>query len=296
MRIGLQAGFGTSLAAEFASIASYGFSVIREDIYGGDPAAVPALVAEWAGAPVLPLFLIGGGHICTPDQSQRIEPEELAVWTTTVVTAAAAAGVVGGALEIGNEPDIAHPGYADHPADFAEAVRLCYEAARAAGFQGTIITGGVSNLNRRGFRYLANMLAVPELPIADLMVGIHRYPEAGRGPFAPHKGFSSREDEWETLQTIIGPATAVCTTEFGFHTSASTPLTLTDDDVAQAVLWELAFYRDHRVPLAVVYQLNDGPTEEWIDRYGVRRTDGTWKPVAERIRATYGPPADLEAS
>jgi hypothetical protein len=291
MRVGLQAGFGTSLQSEFAGIAAHGFTLIRQDVYGqGDPAAVPALVAECAGAPVQMIFLIGGGHICTPDGTQRIEPDELAVWTEAVVDAATAAGVVGYAIEVGNEPDIAHPDYADHPADFAEAIRLCHIAARGAGFQGAFITGGISNLNRRGLGYLAGMLGASRFPTFDVIIGFHRYPEAGRGPFAPHRGFTSREDEWEALQNLVSQSGVACT-EFGYHTAASEPITLTDADVANAVLWDLAFYRERRVPLAVVYQLNDGVMDDWINRYGVRTTAGTWKPVAEAIQRAYGPPA-----
>lgn len=288
IRVGLCAGFGASLRHEFAGIASYGFGTIRQDLYaGGDPAAVPALVAECAGAPCQMVFLIGGGSIMRPD-GNRIEPHELAAWTTAVIQAATAAGVTHYALEIGNEPDIACAGYAEHPEDFSEAIRQCYDAARVAGFQGPLITGGISNLNRRGLRYLTAMLAAEELPGSDLVIGFHRYPEGGRGPLAPHDGFASREDEWRALRTIVGRLQPLACTELGYHTAPSNPVTLSDADVAEAVLWDLAFYEDRGVPLAVVYQLNDGPTETWIDRYGVRTTDGTWKVVADRIRETYG--------
>jgi hypothetical protein len=290
IRVGLQAGWGTSLQAMFPAFATYGFGTIRQDLYGqGDPAAVPALVTECVGAPVRMLFLIGGGHIDHAG-GNRIEPHELAAWTTTVVQTARTAGLTDYALEIGNEPDIAHPGYADRPQDFAEAVRQCHEAARANGFAGAVITGGISNLNNRGFRYLSAMLAVPTLPVNDLVFGFHRYPESGRGPLAPHDRFKSREDEWTMLRQLVGARPVACT-EFGYHTAKSRPLTLTNSDVADAVFWDLNFFAERLVPLAVVYQLNDGPTDDWIDRYGVRTLDGTWKVVAERMRVAYGTPA-----
>ena len=184
-------------------------------------------------------------------------------------------------------PDIAHPGYADHPEDFAEAIRQCLEAVRTNGFTGPLISGGISNLNTRGFRYLKRMLAASSMPLEDVVIGFHRYPEAGRGPLAPHDHFTSRDDEWFTLLNLIGHRGVACT-EFGYHTAKSAPLTLSNADVAKCVLWDLDFYDTRGVTLAVLYQLNDGPTEQWIDRYGVRTVDGTWKVVAERIRETYG--------
>lgn len=289
IRVGLQAGFGQSISHEFAGLASYAFTVIRQDLYAaGDPALVPALVTECAGAPVHMLFLIGGGQIQRPDGSERIEPHELAAMTTTVVHTATAAGLTDYAIEIGNEPDLAHPGYADHPEDFAEAIRQCHQAARTNGFHGALITGGISNLNTRGFRYLRRMLAASNLPIEDIVIGFHRYPESGRGPQAPHDPYTSRDDEWRALKRLVGRRPVVCT-EFGYHTAASDPITLTDDTAADAVLWDVQFYADRDVPFAIVYQLNDGPSDDWFDRYGVRTTAGVWKIVAERIRDTYGP-------
>ena len=41
--------------------------------------------------------------------------------------------------------------------------------------------------------------------------------------------------------------------------------------------------------LTAVYQLNDGPSDDLhLDRYGIRRQDGTWKPAAASIAAFAG--------
>lgn len=288
MLVGLQAGFGSSLAAEFAGIASYGFALVRQDLYAQhDDAIAQQLIVECVGAPITPLFLIGGGSIAYPDGS-RIEPHELAAMTTTVVQTAQAAGLTDYALEIGNEPDIACAGYANHPPDFAEAIRQCLDAAVTSGFHGPFISGGIANLNNRGLRYLHALLHAQAMPFTDVVIGFHRYPEAGRAMLAPHDQFRSRDEEWHALRSIVGTRPVACT-EFGYHTAPSKPLTLSDDDVADAVLWDLNFYEERSVLYAVVYQLNDGPTDTWIDRYGVRALDGTWKVVAERIRDAYGP-------
>lgn len=281
MRVGLNAGFGELLASEMAGIASHGFTLVRQDVYGKSSDLNVDLIREFVNAPLTAIFLVGGGKIQVADGSRRIEPHELAQMTKSVVDCANEVGLLDYALEIGNEPDIAHEGYSERPQDFAEAIRQCDDAARAAGFFGTIISGGISNLNDRGFDYLA------ALPPFGGTIGIHRYPETGRGPLIAHDRYHSREAEWVALRTIVGESPLACT-EFGYHTAAARPFTLTDHVVAGSVLWDLAFFQAHDVSLACVYQLNDGPTEHYIDRYGIRRLDGTWKPVADAIAAVYG--------
>jgi hypothetical protein len=289
MHVGLNAGFGDALAGEFPGLASHGFAVARQDLFAhDDPSRVAALVAEFVGAPVRPLFLIGGGHMQHADGT-RVTPAELAAWTRQVVETADDVGLLDYLIEIGNEPDIADRGYSHRPGDFADAVRQCHLVARSLGWHGPIVSGGVANLNRRGLAYLATV--VPRLP-DDVIVGFHRYPPAGRGPLAPHDQFRSREDEWRALLDVVEGRAVACT-EFGYHTATEPDgHTRTDAEVAESVLWDLAFYDERAVPVACVYQLNDGPTDTWIDRFGVRAFDGTWKPVADAVAATYGPAAD----
>lgn len=278
MLVGLQAGFGSPMASDFHGIAAHGFAVVRQDLFA-ETIDIRPLIAECVGAPCRPLFLIGGGQIEDEGTGERLEPYELAARTTEAVQIAADVGLSQYALEIGNEPDLAVPGYSQCPEDFAEAVRCCHFAARAAGFLGPVISGGISNLNTRGLKYLKRMIECDNLPPDDLVIGFHRYPEAGRGPLAAHDWFTSRDDEWQTL-TALTETSALACTEFGYHTADI----LNDTEVAASVIWDLNFYAERGVMLAVVYQLNDGPGSTWMDRYGVRRLDGSWKPVAEAVR------------
>ena len=189
------------------------------------------------------------------------------------------------ALEIGNEPDLAHPFYANHPEHFAEALRYSYAAARAHGFTGPIITGGITNLNQRGLFYLER-LAPATLP-ADLTIGFHRYPEAGRGPLAPHDGFTSRDEEWDTLRQPRRRAPRRLHRVRLPHRGRR-PHTLDDEDVAASVLWDLAFYDDRGDPSRRGLSAQRRADRE-LDRSLRRaRADGTWKPVADAIRVTYG--------
>lgn len=288
MRIGINAGFGDPIKHELGLLTRLGFEVVRQDLYSHfNEAQVPGLVSEFAEETISPLFLIGGGHIQRQDETRRIEPDELAAWGRDVIRFARAAGLTAYSIEIGNEPDIAHRDYKTRPQDFAEAIRQTHAAVRAEGFTGDVITGGISNLNRRGFDYLSGMISAG-LP-DDVVIGFHRYPETAGGPKVPHAGFTSREDEWTTLRQIAGSHRLACT-EFGYHTAPEKKLfwtvRRTDEDVATAVSWEFAFFREHECQMAILYQLNDGPDDnDWENYLGIRKRDGTLKPVAARVSA-----------
>ena len=106
----------------------------------------------------------------------------------------------------------------------------------------------------------------------------------------PHPGFANRDAEWARLQSIAGGRPVACT-EFGHHTArrevpASWPHaqeTAVGQTVAEHITFDLTYFRNRGCLLAAVYQLNDGPTDTPIDRYGIRRADGTPKPAAAAI-------------
>lgn len=296
MRLGINAGFGDPIQHELPLLSSLGFSFVRQDLFAkGDAGPIEALVAEFANQPVSPLFLLAGGHIQRDDGSERIEPHELAARGRRLVDAANACGLTSYAVEVGNEPDIAHEGYAQHPEDFAEAVRQSHESLRAVGFDGPVISGGVANLDDRGRNYLGRMLAAGTVP-GDVIVGFHRYPPTAKGHDAAH-GFGSREEEWRALTQVTADRGLACT-EFGYHTAPETLLGVfrhrrTDEEVADDVLFDIRFFEQRGVEFAAVFQLNDGPDPTFFeDHFGIRRVDGTLKPVATAIQRAFGQPTD----
>jgi len=286
--LGINAGFGEPIAGEFPFFERIGVAAVRQDLFAhGETAPIEALVAEFSNRPMRALFMLAGGKMQAADGSNRIEPHVLAARARRAVEAARAAGLQQYSLEVGNEPDIAHDGYASRPQDFAEAVRQVHAAVRPLGFEGDIISGGVSNLNERGLEYLHSMLSAPAVP-ADVVIGFHRYPEAGRGAEAPHRGFESRDEEFEALAGLVGGRRVACT-EFGYHTAedrvGSLGLRRSESEVADSVRWDLNFFAQRHVLVAAIYQLNDGTRDVAEERYGVRRLDGTLKPVAEMLSA-----------
>lgn len=293
MLVGLNAGFGEPVAHEFAGLTALGFQVIRQDIRPHfTDEHLAALVAEFVGVPLTPLFLLAGGHIDTP-LGNRVEPHEIAALGVRVVEETARQGLTDYWLEVGNEPDLAHIDYRSRPGDFAVAVQQTFDAVRAAGFAGPVVSGGISNLSRASLTYLERML-VEGLP-ADVIVGFHRYPR-GLTPENPQDGFDSRDAEWQELQRLANGRAVACT-EVGHHTAPRTyklwgfiPLRkrVSDAEVAEHVIFDLQYFRSRGCLLTAVYQLNDGPDDVHLDRYGIRRLDGTLKPVAGAITTFAG--------
>lgn len=288
MLVGLNAGFGDPLTADWPFIHSIGCRLVRQEFrFELDDARLGVLMADVATQPIQLLALLGGGRN-QKAAGGRLEPHEFAALGARVVTAASAVGLTDVFIEVGNEPDIGHPDYTSRPADFGEAIRQTHAAVRAAGFVGPVVSGGVSNLSPERLNYLAQMVGSGLPP--DVVLGFHRYPHR-LGPEVPHPGFSSREAEWARLQSIAAGRAVACT-EFGHHTAIRKhgflglqKTRLSDQTVAEHITFDLTFFHDRGCLIAAVYQLNDGPTDTAIDRYGIRRADGTPKPAATAISA-----------
>src|SRR6476619_7389048 len=172
--LGINAGFGEPIAGEFPFFERIGVAAVRQDLFAhGETAPIEALVAEFSNRPMRALFMLAGGKMQAADGANRIEPHVLAARARRVVEAAQAVGLQQYSLEVGNEPDIAHDGYASRPQDFAEAIRQVHAVVRPLGFEGDLISGGVSNLNERGLEYLQSMLSAPAVP-ADVVIGNSR--------------------------------------------------------------------------------------------------------------------------
>ena len=285
MLLGINAGFGDPLAADLPLLEHLGFDIVRQDVRAHrTDADVQELLTEFLGRSIGLLVLLGGGHIERTDGG-RVEPHELAAHAMRVWSIARHIGLSPVRFEVGNEPDLAHEGYRTRPQDFAIAIQQTRDALRGAGFRGDIITGGIANLATANLQYLDRMLraGLPD----DVIVGFHRYPR-GMDPVKPHRQFRSREAEWDALIQLAGTRPVACT-EFGHHTAPRRfriffRKRVTDAGVAEHVEYDLDFFERHGCVMAAVYQLNDGRRDVAVDRYGIRRTDGTLKEVALRIR------------
>jgi hypothetical protein len=300
--VGINAGFGAPLGPSRAFIESVGFTLVRQEFRAGlSDRAMSALLGEFTGRRLTLLALLGGGRNVT-GRGGRLEPHVFAALGARVIRAAADVGVPYLLVEVGNEPDIGHHDYAQRPQDFAAAVSQTYAAMRQAGFGGPVISGGVSNLSRERLDYLEQVVAAGLPP--DVVLGFHRYPH-GMTPAQPHPGFDDRDAEWSRLMAIAGQRRVACT-EFGHHTARRRHLRLgllrprrrlPEATVAEHIVYDYEFFRERACLLAALYQLNDGPSDRPVDRYGIRRADGTPKAAVEAIAAfVAGTPSPAPAA
>jgi hypothetical protein len=275
--LGINAGFGDPIAGEFPFFERIGVAAVRQDLFAhGDTVPIEALVAEFSNRPTRAIFMLAGGKMQVADGSNRIEPHVLAARAGRVVEAARAVGLQQH-LRSATSSTSRTTATRVAAADFAEAIRQVHAVVRPLGFEGDLITGGVSNLNQRGLAYLQSMLTTPAVP-GDVVIRFHRYPEAGRGAEVPHRGFESRDEEFEALAGLVGGRRVACT-EFGYHTAedrmgAFSRRRRSESEVADSVRWDLNFFAQRHVLLSAIYQLNDGTRDVAEERYGVRRLDG----------------------
>lgn len=284
----LNAGFGQPLGKPALDyISSLGFTGIRTDIpmTGWEP-----VVDELNGTGLSPIFLFGGGSMYG--------------WTPEIffdTTAAVAKRIKKGSyfsnvpvfFEIGNEPDIAVPTWKDRPQYLADTFWECYRYVKAICGRIELITGGISNLHKKGLDWLHKFIGGTVQDKA--IIGFHRYPN-GTDMTIPHNGFQSREHEWNRLCTITGGRRLFCT-EAGMSTGPhhkkkgfllcwlNNQVYLTEVQQAEAFRIEYCFHSRRSSIGMVWYQHRNGPKDTLLDHYGILNVDGSEKlPVCNAIR------------
>jgi hypothetical protein len=214
------------------------------------------------------------------DQAQRHDLQPLVIVTGEISKLQALPA--GTEVEVWNEPDIATDRKMTPAQYIAEASAVVDEAQRLN--LGRVWIGAVSNLNRRGLDYLHAVFGVPWPEQVGCTV--HRYPNGGYDERVnvPHAGFRSRHDEIAEMRSAIGRR-PWAVSELGYHTAARSKgwwifrksRRWSDREVVINLYGEAEFFAESGAEFLTVYQINDGPDETPINRYGRRRFDGSWK-------------------
>lgn len=282
MQAGLNAGFGTPLGRELLSgLANLGVDVIRQDVPAtGDLTPIVEDFVGFPGFSIRPLFLL--------HEVARNEP---------LLDVALRFGSSWFDLEVFNEPGPQSNMDRVTFRQYVAGIAAVHHDCRARGFTGRILAGAPGNIEREGFAWLAE--AMPMLP-RDLVMAFHRYPYKTQDDRTrPAPPFSSRLAELDALHRIADGREIACT-EFGYHTATEVKgalwwakrFQMTDEQVREALVAELRLYASGGCAMACVYQLNDGPIDPatgqpddfYRARFGIRRSDGTWKPAARCFR------------
>ena len=252
LRCGLNAGFGETIAHELFGITEHRFTDVRQDLTPVmSPETLRSLMNELRASSICPLWIMRENQIAYAKPCERVE--------------------------FYNEPNL--NGFT--PEMYAEAWN------RVAGFaydrNVVLFAGSISNLNKSALSWLRQTWA--RMTVKPRYVSVHRYAEVTGGSQKPHSGFANREQEVDALRQIVGDAT-IALTEFGYHTGARKlwgwwPLKpYTDAQVAHYVTEEWQFWSSQNIESAYLYQLNDGPSTQPDERYGIRTFAGVWKPSA----------------
>ena len=240
---------------ELDTIRNLGFRGIRFDLKSHED--VSASCERLASHGLSGIMLINGDKM----QMSLEQTVDLAAWA-----AGTAAGDI--AIEIGNEPDISPTYEGDHDG-FG---RMVNAAAMAVKGRCTVISGGIFNTGRAGLEYLREAL---EWIDPTVHVGVHSYRQT-TSPYEAKKPFKSRTDEWRAIREVARGRPVWCT-ETGWHT-AQFPTGWfglrkkhwTNNEVLAFLNMELQIQSQGGAKACVVYQWTDGPTEEGIDRFGLK--------------------------
>ena len=251
MLTGIVAGFGEPIGAErLTALRAHGFRLIRQDlqtVMGRNP-RVDAVISEgnaWEAAGGKMLYIVDTSTLgMVPDGS----------W-----------------VEYLNEPEY------QTPHTYAHGLAVNWPVACDKGL--TLWAGGIGNLDADSMLWLQRVLA--EAPYVT-HISVHRYPpDAAQSPDKAHKGMAGREGELRWLRDIIGPRPFVVS-EVGYHTAWRRQFwfwrtRLSAVEQAARLCRELDFWRAEGAEACCLYQENDGAGAGFLDHYGLKDCQGTWK-------------------
>jgi hypothetical protein len=247
MLFGLGTHFDERIPAEdLSSVYNFGFRAARIDAQKASASTMFEMLADAAAAGLEPLVIL-----YDLDMLEQLGAGQRVEW--------------------GNELDFTTP-----PRHYRDSLD---DAADLAASRGIKLCGPcISNLDRDSLRWLEQVRG-RGWPYGLTAVSVHRY---GDGTFEwSHPGFRNRHDEVSVLRSLCDGLPWLVT-EFGYKTGTDEGF-VTEQEQADRTAQEWAFWQDEGAEAAFLYQINDGQSAE--ESFGIRRVDGTWKPVASTVPA-----------
>lgn len=302
MKIFLNAGFGDPLpSGQTEQIRAMGFDGIRTDaLYAGPHGQLPHLVFNGTlEETALQAATSGLGVqwlISRPLETGQIDVAE-AVERVRWLRGSEfeAAGHLPHSFDVGKEFN--HSKDYRKPAEAVALINACREAA-----QGIPVSACLTN--NMGRDALAFATACFKQGLSCDAIGLHPYKTTVK-PWEPARGsgWASREEEWSAWQELAAKyQVELWAPEWGYHCGVSNvpasglmgklgrkvKLSWTEDQQREFTEFELFDQIERGVKMSAVFQFNDAadsasnPNHE--AHYGMRRADGSEKPVVEAIR------------
>ena len=282
------------------TIQSYGWRGIRID-YPEDHSKARAMLEDVRNVPELQVILLLAGGKMTRSDGKPWDANAIADHVRDCCTKMFDLGLFDMEhppwLEVGNEPDLAHKRWSDHPDRMAAAFHAAYWEAQSFGRRMTVLTPAVSNLNKRGIEYLGEMFASTVPSGAHL--AFHRYPHRGV-PTLKHDGFKSRDDEVETALRIANKSMgrgsrSFHVTEVGYSNFEYGGQWKPDAYVADVLESEYRYWSRLGADSMSWFQINTAPVgandSDHVRKeksFGVRDHLGNWKPELAACSRTIG--------
>jgi hypothetical protein len=200
------------------------------------------------------------------------------------------------ALEVWNEPNAAHffaPTV--DPARYTQLLKVAYRAAKSAAPGLPVISGGLSGIgasDRNGMAdatFLDRMYRAGARAAMDA-IGYHLYP--GNHPLLVdlHAGLARVR---RTRNANRDRRRRIWLTEFGLSTAivpGREPVSEAEQAAALGTAYcDVSAMND--VPVMLVFRLRDTAGNDWLNRLGVLRADGSPKPSAPALRSLRANPA-----
>lgn len=299
MRSHLNCSINSPDAGILRWVASLGFVGTRQDFrLNHDWSHVRMILQTYQQVPELasPLFLL-------PFEEDNPDVNVMLDFTETMSHMIADYGFdrPGVALEFCNEPNVFSDMWQANPEQLGEVFCQVIPRIRKWAKNITILTPSVSNLSQAEQAYAGRLFGPIKKKAIDYAAAFHRY-SAGMG-HGPHKGYSSREEEFESFVSIVsdgGPQREFWLTETGYsqtHMKARAfplcftkePVRVSEEEQLQYAAWEYGWWA-HKTNVSALtwYQVNDGlDPNEPLDNYGIRRVDGTPKVIAAGFPAIH---------
>lgn len=278
------------VAAELIQqIQFFGFRGARVDVHPDDHEVVTAQIRSYAAVPdFFVIYLLAGGTMQRSD-GKPWEPEDLLQHVRDVCTKLRDLGLGARdlALEIGNEPDLAHKRWKRNPEELGKLYKEAVGIVKSFSATWRCLSPSISNLDADSLDYLDRM----ELQCGS-EIAFHRYPN-GKDFWNAQRGFRTREDEVFELKRIAKGA-PLWHTEGGWA-EENGDHKLTELEVADRMADEYRFWRDNGVMAWTAYQINSGhiyagddTDTKRLKTYGARRADETWKPWPAAVKEAIG--------
>jgi hypothetical protein len=268
---GITAGFGDLIGSDMLSrLQDKRWQAIRQDIQKADAAKIQQMVDEIRNEALLPILM--GEAARAVDIPMGLD------------------------FELRDAPDMSksglEPNFTQSPQAYAITLNKVVPILKDKNIRAW--AGMVNTDDPNAMNWLKTVVNYLDLYFG---ISVHRYPPSNATKFSDSL-VGGREKEFQNLKSIIKDR-PFSILEWGYNQGSYKSFWqkifgghghLTDAQIVKCVKDEFAYWESKGAVICSLYQLNDGTSKcaqhpqypsDYLDGFGLRRADGTWKPVSD---------------